>query len=77
MVIPYDLYDEVEMKKPHPCIARSKRFQIVRLGADIKVICLGCGHVLLIDRDRFNQRIKRVIAHHEKPIVPFSADPLV
>ena len=38
MVIPYDLYDEVEMKKPHPCVGRSKRFQIVRLGADIKVI---------------------------------------
>ena len=77
MVIPYDLYDEVEMKKPHPCIARSKRFQIVRLGADIKVICLGCGHVLLIDRDRFNQRITRVIAPPEQPIVPSSTAPSV
>ncbi|MBO7121501.1 MAG: DUF951 domain-containing protein [Bacilli bacterium] len=69
MVIPeYGLYDEVELKKPHPCSARSKRFQIVRVGADIKVKCLGCGNVIMIDRDKFNQRIKKVIAHHEDEI---------
>lgn len=69
MVIPeYGLYDEVELKKPHPCSARSKRFQIVRVGADIKVKCLGCGNVIMIDRDKFNQRIKKVIAHHENEI---------
>ena len=66
MLIPeYGLFDEVELKKPHPCSARSKRFQIVRVGADIKVKCLGCGNVIMIDRDKFNQRIKKVIAHHE------------
>ncbi|MBR3266637.1 MAG: DUF951 domain-containing protein [Bacilli bacterium] len=64
----YGLYDEVELKKPHPCSARSKRFQIVRVGADIKVKCLGCGNVIMIDRDKFNQRIKKVIAHHENEI---------
>ena len=69
MVIPeYGLFDEVELKKPHPCSARSKRFQIVRVGADIKVKCLGCGNVIMIDRDKFNQRIKKVIAHHEDEI---------
>ena len=69
MVIPeYGLYDEVELKKPHPCSARSKRFQIVRVGADIKVKCLGCGNVIMIYRDKFNQRIKKVIAHHEDEI---------
>ena len=69
MLIPeYGLFDEVELKKPHPCSARSKRFQIVRVGADIKVKCLGCGNVIMIDRDKFNQRIKKVIAHHENEI---------
>ncbi len=67
MVVPeYSLYDEVEMKRPHPCSARSKRFQIVRVGADIKIKCLGCGNVIMLDRDKFNSRIKRVIAHHDK-----------
>jgi len=62
------LYDEVEMKRPHPCVSKSKRFQIVRLGADIKIKCLGCGNVIMIDRDAFNGKIKKVIAHHEGPI---------
>lgn len=69
MVAPeYSLYDEVEMKRPHPCFAHSKTFQIVRVGADIKIMCLGCGNVIMIDRDKFNSRIKKVIAHHEKPL---------
>lgn len=69
-VIDYALYDEVEMKKPHPCFAKSKRFQIVRVGADIKIMCLGCGNVMMIDRAAFNTKIKKVITHHEGPIVP-------
>jgi hypothetical protein len=69
MVVPsYLLYDEVEMKKPHPCATRSKKFQIIRLGADIKIICLGCGNVLMLDRDVFNQKIKKVLSHHQGPL---------
>ena len=70
MVIDYALYDEVEMKKAHPCIHRNKRFQIVRVGADIQIRCLGCGNVIMIDRDKFNSRIKKVLAHHEGPLIP-------
>jgi hypothetical protein len=69
LVVPeYTLYDEIEMKKPHPCASHSKRFQIVRLGADIKIRCLGCGNVLMLDRDDFNGKIRRVIEHHEAPL---------
>lgn len=70
MVIPpeYALYDEVEMKKKHPCSGQSKRFQIVRVGADIKIKCLGCGAVIMLSRDAFNGKIRKVIAHHEGPI---------
>lgn len=68
VVIDYALYDEVEMKRPHPCSSRSKRFQIVRVGADIKILCLGCGNVMMIDRDKFNSRIKKVISHHPAPL---------
>ncbi len=69
-ILDYALFDEIEMKKPHPCAARSKRFQIVRVGADIKIQCLGCGSVLMIDRAAFNTKIKKVLAHHDKPLVP-------
>ena len=67
-VIDYALYDEVQMKKAHPCKAKSKRFQIVRVGADIKIKCLGCGNVIMMDRDAFNHRIVRVLAKHDGPI---------
>lgn len=71
MEIPaYELYDEVEMKKPHPCFRRSKRFQIVRVGADIKIICLGCGACLMIDRDKFNHSIRKIVTKHGHSLVP-------
>ena len=57
----YQLGDIVELKKPHPCSSRSTKFKIVRLGADLKIECLGCGNILLISRDSFNKRLKRVI----------------
>lgn len=57
----YKLGDIVELKKPHPCQARSTLFEIVREGADLKIKCLGCGNVLIISRDNFNKRFKKVI----------------
>ena len=63
------LYDEVEMKRPHPCSSRSKKFQVIRLGADVKILCLGCGNVIMLDRDKFNSKIKKVIAHHDAPVI--------
>ena len=63
------LYAEVEMKRPHPCSSRSKRFQVIRLGADVKILCLGCGNVIMLDRDKFNSKIKKVIAHHDAPVI--------
>ncbi|HAS56747.1 MAG TPA: DUF951 domain-containing protein [Firmicutes bacterium] len=68
-ILDIKLYDEVEMKRPHPCFAKSKRFQIVRVGADVKILCLGCGNILMLDRDKFNSRVKKIIAHHDGPIL--------
>ena len=57
----YQLGDIVEMKKPHPCASHSKLFEIVRVGADLKIKCLGCGNIIIISRDNFNKRFKKVI----------------
>lgn len=57
----YSIGDIVELKKEHPCNARSKQFEIIRIGADIKIKCLGCGNILMLTRDNFNQRLKRII----------------
>lgn len=56
----YDLNDIVELKKDHPC-KKSKQWQIVRMGADIKIKCLGCDAIVMLPREKFNKRIKKVI----------------
>ena len=40
----YDKGDVVLMKKAHPC--GTNRWLITRVGADIKIQCQGCGHVV-------------------------------
>ena len=57
----YQLWDIFELKKPHPCSTHSTKFKIVRVGADLKIECLGCGNILMISRDNFNKRLKRII----------------
>jgi hypothetical protein len=55
----YSLGSIVTMKKVHPC--GSSDWEIIRLGADIKIKCLGCGRVVMIPRIDFNKKIKKVI----------------
>ncbi len=62
--------DQVILKKPHPCLTRSTSFQVVKIGADIKIKCLGCGTILMMTRDHFNQRLKDVIASQTFPSSP-------
>lgn len=57
----YQVGTTVEMKKPHPCIHRSTQFLIVKIGADIKIKCLGCGNLLMMSRDHFNHRVKKIL----------------
>ena len=56
----YQLDDIVEMKKPHPCKDRCKLFQIIRVGADIKIKCCGCGNIIMLPRNDFNKKAKKV-----------------
>lgn len=55
----YDLHDTVQMRKTHPC--GSDRWEIVRVGADIKIKCLGCGRIVMMDRADFDKRLKKVL----------------
>ena len=54
----YDLNDIVEMKKEHPC-HKSKYWKIIRMGADIRIKCLGCGTSVLFPRVQFEKKLKR------------------
>lgn len=57
----YALGDKLILKKPHPCEKRSKEFLIVRMGADIRIKCLGCGKTFLMPREELEQKIDKII----------------
>ena len=46
--IVYEVGDIVKLKKPHPC--GSQEGEIMRVGADFRLKCLGCGHQVMVPR---------------------------
>ncbi|OFI48451.1 hypothetical protein BG261_05960 [Floricoccus tropicus] len=62
----YDLGDFVEMKKPHACTIKStgkkaNRWEIIRLGADIKIECTNCNHIVMMNRRDFEKKLSKVL----------------
>ena len=53
----YNVGDIVKTKKPHPC--GSKEWEITRVGVDFKLKCTGCGHVIMIPREKALKIIKK------------------
>ena len=44
----YEIGDIVKLKKPHPC--GSQEWEILRVGADFRLKCQGCGHQVMVPR---------------------------
>ena len=59
------LHDKVELKKEHPC--GSKTWEVLRVGMDIKLRCLGCGHELMIPRSKAEKSVKKVLPQGQEP----------
>lgn len=57
------LHDMVELKKEHPC--GSRRWEVMRVGMDIKLRCLGCGHEVMASRRKVEKSIKRIVTEEE------------
>ena len=55
----YELHDRVKMRKAHPC--GSDEWEIIRVGADIKIKCAGCGRIVMMDRSVFDKRLRKVL----------------
>ena len=56
----YKLGSIVVMKKDHPC--GSNKWEITRVGADIKIKCLKCGRSIMLPRIDFNKKLKKVVS---------------
>ena len=52
------LGDILLMKKQHPC--GSRRWLVLRTGADFRLRCEGCGREVMGARTKYEKQIKRV-----------------
>lgn len=59
MPMKLEIGDIVQMKKQHPC--GSDRWQITRVGMDIRIKCLKCNRQVLMPREKFEKRVKKVL----------------
>ncbi len=60
MVINMDIQvgDIVKLKKQHPC--GSHEWEVLRIGADFRIKCMGCEHQIMIPRKTVEKSIKEV-----------------
>ena len=63
MNIDYKVGDKVVLKKGHPC--GENLWEVIKLGADIRIKCTKCGRIVIIPRIEFNKKIKKIIKKEE------------
>ncbi len=56
------LGDILTMKKPHPC--GEKKWVVLRVGADLRLKCVGCGHEVMLPRVKVEKNV-RAVRHPE------------
>lgn len=54
----FKIGDTIQTRKPHAC--GSTKWQIVRTGADYKIKCLKCGHIVMLDSSKFHKAVKSI-----------------
>ena len=60
MVRRYELGWVVRLRKRHPCGGTD--WEVVRLGADIGLKCMGCGRRMLMPRSTLDKRVRAVVS---------------
>ncbi len=51
--------DIVTLKKQHPC--GSKEWEILRVGIDFRIKCMGCGHQVMLPRKQVEKSIRHIV----------------
>ena len=62
----YKLGDIVEMKKPHAC--QTNKWQITRMGVDIKIKCVNCNREIMMERLEFDKKLKKIIGGNDEQV---------
>jgi hypothetical protein len=50
------MHDVVRLRKPHPC--GSTDWEVIRLGADIRLKCQGCSRRIMLTRRELKNKMK-------------------
>lgn len=58
-IIPLHVDDIIALRKPHPCGGHD--FKVLRLGSEVKIQCLTCGHDMTLPRIKLERAIKSII----------------
>ena len=59
----YEVGDIVKLKKLHPC--GSQEWEILRVGADFRLKCQGCGHQVMVSRRLVEKNTRGLIKKTE------------
>ncbi len=54
----FDVGDVIRLKKPHPC--GSSEWEVLRVGADFRLKCMGCGHQIMVPRRLVEKNTKEI-----------------
>lgn len=50
--------DVITLKKPHPC--GSKEWELLRVGMDFRLKCIGCGHQVMMERKVVEKNVRGI-----------------
>ena len=48
----------VKLKKQHPC--GSREWEVLRIGADFRLKCMGCGHQIMVPRKMVEKNTRKL-----------------
>ncbi len=63
-IIKFTVGDVLELKKPHPC--GNKFFRVLRVGSEMRIVCLSCSRDMNIDRQKLEKATKKVISKNDE-----------
>jgi hypothetical protein len=55
----------VQLRKAHAC--GGDEWTVTRAGADVGMVCARCGRRVMLEREEFERRIKRIVALPDAP----------
>ncbi|MDI6871506.1 MAG: DUF951 domain-containing protein [Bacillota bacterium] len=70
----YHVGDLVRLRKEHPC--GSDAWEVLRVGMDFRLKCLGCGHIVMLPRRQFERDVKELLPPGVTPEIKLRPRPV-